>query len=209
MFKNFCDEFQVGMIKKEKIVMDDKLNRIFSNSSGAVEFLKNFAGKTFIEGLYRIHKVDEISKWNTIVSDVFPELEDLIVCFAYDWLGRQIALDFRRKQNDEPLIIMLEPGTGEALEIPATFMTFHEEELVEYKDAALAVDFFNQWREKNKEVLSPNQCVGYRVPLFVGGQDSIENLELSDIEVYWNICGQLLNKVRDLPPGTPINITIS
>jgi hypothetical protein len=47
---------------------------------------------------------------------------------------------------------MLEPGTGEVLEIPTTFMAFHEEELVDYQDAALAVEFFNQWREKNKGI---------------------------------------------------------
>jgi hypothetical protein len=111
-----------------------------------------YAGKTFKEGLYRIYKVNEFAKWNAIVGNAFPEFAEHIACFSYDWLGRHFALDFNRKEKNEPLILMLEPGTGEVLEIPTTFMAFHEEELVDYQDAALAVEFFNQWREKNKGI---------------------------------------------------------
>lgn len=209
IFTNFCNEFNASLSKEKTILLSDELKRIFKSSNGAVEFLQRFAGNTFKDGLYRIHNVDEIDKWNNIVNGTFPEFADFIICFAYDWLGRHFALDLRRKENNEPLIIMLEPGTGEALEIPTTFMTFHEEELIEYQDSALAADFFKEWKAKNEEILLSNQCVGYRIPLFLGGKDSIENLVLSDMEVYWETCGQLRNKARDLSIGTPIKVTIS
>jgi hypothetical protein len=47
-------------------------------------------------------------------------------------------------------------------------------------------------------------CVGYKVPLFLGGADGLANLEVIDLSVYVEICGQLRNKVRTLAPGQSI-----
>ena len=33
---------------------------------------------------------------------------------------------------------------------------------------------------------------------------SVENLDMADIDVYWEATGQLLLQVRDLPEGTSI-----
>jgi hypothetical protein len=63
------------------------------------------------------------------------------------------------------MILMLEPGTGEALEIPATFITFHEEEIIIYSDAALAADFYYEWKRENNRPLDINKCVAYKIPV--------------------------------------------
>lgn len=209
-FNNFEKIFKADISMGSPILLHDTLKEAFSTSNGAIEFLQNNTGKSFSNGLYRIHKVNEINRWNIIVSNAFPEFAEHILCFSYDWLGRHFALDFNRVENNEPLILMLEPGTGEAFEISATFGKFHNEELTEYQDATLAVNFFNEWKRETNKILLPEQCVGYRVPLFLGGEDSLSNLDLYDMEVYWDICGQLLNKVRNLPVGTKVNkLTIS
>jgi hypothetical protein len=49
-----------------------------------------------------------------------------------------------------------------------------------------------------------NECVGYKVPSFFGGKDVLENMELSDLDVYWTLMQQLIRQTSDLPPGTPI-----
>jgi hypothetical protein len=49
-----------------------------------------------------------------------------------------------------------------------------------------------------------NECVGYRTPLFLGGSDDVANLEISDIDVYWTIMGQLRLKALNLPAWTAI-----
>jgi len=141
---------------------------------------------------HRVHSLSDLDKWNRIAIDTFPSLSNRIQCFAYDWLGRQFVLDFKRKVDNEPMILMLEVGTGEILEIPCNFKSFHEEELIEYQDAAIATEFFNEWIKENGKKLEHNNCVGYKIPLFLGGKDSIENLEVSDMEVYWGIVGQLI-----------------
>ncbi len=59
------------------------------------------------------------------------------------------------------------------LEVPATFRSFHNEELVDYADAALAINLYQQWRSQGGPSARPQQCGGYRVPLFLGGVDTV------------------------------------
>lgn len=101
---------------------------------------------------------------------------------------------------------MFEPGTGEALQVPANVRTFHEVDVREDEDAALAANLYAGWRDSGGAEPAYDQCIGYKKPLFLGGEDDISNQELSDLEVYWHIMGQLIAKVKGLPPGTPVNI---
>lgn len=104
---------------------------------------------------------------------------------------------------------MFEPGTGEALEIPCNIGTFHDEELIQYADAALASEFHERWLVSGGGAPKHEQCVGYKKPLFLGGADEIGNLHLSDIDVYWHLLSQLILKTKGLPPSAPIRVTSS
>lgn len=202
MFEGFLNKFKADR-------MNDKgLPSSFGSgfgASGFKEFFELYSGSSFNNGLYRVHSANQVESWNNVLSEAFPEFSKRLCCFGYDWLGRQFALDNGRVENSEPLILMLEPGTGEALEIPVSFIMFHEDELVNYANEALALDFYQAWLSSGNEAPNINQCVGYKKPLFLGGADDISNLELVDLEVYWELSSQLINKVRGLPPGTPIN----
>jgi len=201
MFSSFLSKFRPDSVVSHTVDIDTYANEI----EGLKEFLVEYSGATFNNGLYRIHTIDSAKRWNLIVGDAFPEFKKRIMCFSFDWLGRQFALDSdRRNEKGQPLVLMMEPGTGEALEIPATFISFHNEELIHYTDAALAENFYSKWFKSSGRPLAINECVGYQVPLFLGGKDVISNLEIIDIEVYWEICGQLFNKVKSLPPGTTV-----
>lgn len=160
---------------------------------GYQRFALEFAGASFDGGLYRVH--DDRSGPNALVAiaDAFPELAARACPFGYDWLGRQLAVDVARLVDGQPQILLLEPGTGEALEIPVSFAAFHDEEVIDHGDAALAARFFRSWASAHPECtpLPRDQCVGYKVPLFLGGTDDLENLEVTDLDVYWAICTQL------------------
>ena len=53
------------------------------------------------------------------------------------------------------------------------------------------------------------QVLSFKVPPALGGELSVENLEVTDFVVTLNIAGQIHEKIRKLPPGTPITeITI-
>lgn len=168
------------------------------------ELLDRAGGTSFAQGLYRLHTKSSARASNRLVQAAFPEFGRRFTCFGYDWLGRQFALDSSRGLADDAEILLFEPGTGEALEIPVAFSQFHNMELVDYTEEALARDFFSEWRRRGGSVPNASQCVGYRRPLFLGGKDDVANLELSDLDVYWIVMGQLRQQAKGLPEGTRI-----
>jgi Domain of unknown function (DUF1851) len=172
---------------------------------GYAEFTRAWAGTTFFRGLYRVMDKSSGRQVAQLVRDAFPELASRVHAFAYDWLGRAFGLDEGRIVNGQPLVLLVEPGTGEALEIPYSFVPFHEE-LRNLKEPALADGFFGAWAKQNESSLplAPTTCVGYKVPLFLGGKDSLDNLEVVDMDVYWSLSGQLRQGTRELPSGTSI-----
>lgn len=70
----------------------------------------------------------------------------------------------------------------------------------------MASDGYAMLRDAGGAQPAHAQCIGSKKPLFLGGEDTIENLESLDLDVYWHIMGQVIAKVRGLPPGTPIRI---
>ena len=154
-------------------------------------FFSLFGGQSFNGGIYRVVDPVDLPVWQARIHLAFPEFNGRIVCFAYDWLGRAFALDIKRLVDGEPGVLLFEPGTGETLEVPSNLLTFHNSELVEYSDAALASDFYEVWLSEGGVPPAHGQCVGYKIPLCLGGADSRENLEISDLDVYWSLMGQL------------------
>lgn len=172
-----------------------------TRAAGYGEFAAEFAGASFESGLYRVHDDQTGPLAMALIAAAFPEFSTRACPFGYDWLGRQFALDSSRVEGDEPQVLLLEPGTGEALEIPVSLAQFHNEELSEHADAALARSFYQSWSRVDRESLplGRDQCVGYRVPLFLGGNDDIENLEVMDLDVYWTLLGQLRQGITVVP----------
>ncbi|HET9655067.1 MAG TPA: T6SS immunity protein Tdi1 domain-containing protein [Kineosporiaceae bacterium] len=181
--------------------------RAAGTQGGQVESLnRRFGGCTFGRGLYRVHTERSAQAATQLVINAFPEYRGRVSCFGFDWLGRQFALDSGRGTPDDPEVLMFEPGTGESLEASVPFSRFHDEELVDYTDDILAARFFSEWMSASGgSEIGFDQCVGYRTPLFLGGDDVVANLEVSDIDVYWTIMGQLRLQVMSLPPGTQIS----
>ena len=175
---------------------DKDLDRLFAELSAA-----SFGG-----GLYRVHTPELALEWTEKVEELFPAFRDRVMCFGYDWLGRQFALDSRRHDGSHHLTLLFEPGTGEALEIPASIEDLHTEELVQHGDAALALDFYADWREAtgDDDTLDLDECVGYDVPLFLDGPDEVENLVRIDMDAYWAVLTELHQGTRKLRRGSTI-----
>ncbi len=164
-----------------------------------------FGGQSFNNGIYRIIALDNVSYWNDLVAAPFPVLSGRINCFAVDWMGRVFAIDSASLVDRSPSVVMLEPGTGEALAIPCNIASFHESELIQYREEALAESFFQQWIRSGGQSPGFSQCIGYKKPLLLGGHDTIDNLVVSDLDVYWTISSQLIQKIKGVAPGTLIN----
>jgi hypothetical protein len=130
--------------------------------------------------------------------------KDRLQVFAYDWSGSQFGLDQDRRAGQELLVSILEPGTGQLLETPHTFEQFVTRALVEEADAALNRSFYYAWLRSGGPAPAPGECIGYKKPLFLGGQDAVDNLSLQPMEVYVSFSGQLFAAGKSVPRGTPI-----
>ena len=161
---------------------------------------------TYLDGAYRLHRDEDVARFSAIAVEAFPEFAGRIECFGADWLGRQFATDKGRSVNGSPQVLMLEPGTGAALEIPLSRADFHDDELANEPDAAVAYSFFREWLASGGDRPNYDQWIGYRQPLFLGGADEVSNLEPVDFDFYWGLSAQMLAKVRGLPVGTPIGV---
>lgn len=74
------------------------------------------------------------------------------------------------------------------------FINFHNEEIADYSEDSLASAFFEEWFQSGDgKELPHDKCVSYKVPLFLNREDDLDNLEISDMEVYWGIMSQLIN----------------
>lgn len=165
-------------------------------------FRAALGGRSFGGGLYRIHTQESASRTGRDVLAAFPGAPAGSVAYGFDWLGRQFCA-----VSDEPsaTTVMLEPGTGEVLEIPVPFASIHDEEFAPHGDAALAADFFAQYLANGGQPPSFTECIGYEKPLFLGGVDAVANLRLQDVDVYWEVSAQLISRVRGLPAGTRLD----
>ena len=62
-------------------------------ADGYQDFAGRYAGCSFEGGLYRVHSEGSGPRGQQLVSEGFPRFASRAVPFAYDWLGRQFALD--------------------------------------------------------------------------------------------------------------------
>ena len=174
----------------------DELKQIENYGSGITELLITYGGCSFRRGLYRLHTPQSALKWTQITTEAFPRYTSRIFCFGYDWLGRQFALDRLRMEDGQAQVLLIDLAFNEALEIPASFEVFHETELIDFTADVVSEPFFQEWLASGGASPATDQCVGYKVPPTLGGTDTIENLELNDMEVYWGVIGQITARIK-------------
>lgn len=159
-------------------------------------------GYSFRNGLYRVHTPNTSLYWSDLISNYYLKYKGKIIPFGYDWLGRQYALDISRKNY----LLMFDPSTAEDFELNQSLTSFHNQDLVNEREDILSEQLFSVvTKTLGVTKISYEDCIGYKVPLFLNGSDTVNNYEVSNIDVYWEIQCQIYLQIKDLPPGTKIN----
>jgi hypothetical protein len=205
MFKAFEKNYRPDHIQ----VSDRDGVGVKSQVVGLRELIDRFGGVSFNGALYRIVCATDSDAWAARIAYAFPEFKGRITCFGYDWLGRAFAVDSLRLEEGRPGVAMFEPGSGQVLQIPANIESFHDKELIEHGEAALATDLYHRWLAGGGLAPARTQCIGYKRALFLGGNDDLTNLEITDLDVYWHVFGQLIVKTKSLSAGTPVRVKLS
>ena len=144
-------------------------------------FIEAFSGKKFGNGAFRVLKREDLQKWHNVVLELFPNLWTDFKLFGFDWLGRFYATD--EKEN---IIFVFDPATNEVMDLLCGFSFFVNEILPKSAKDILALKLYKNYLKSNREPVY-SSCVGYKIPLYLGGEDTLENLEIIDLEVYWSI----------------------
>ncbi|TDW99183.1 T6SS immunity protein Tdi1 domain-containing protein [Dinghuibacter silviterrae] len=161
-------------------------------------------GNSFNDGVYRVYNEKLAIYWKEIIERHFSEYKGRIWPFASDWMGRLFAIDYQRIN----IIVVFDPATVEVFEASNELKTFHNVMLLNKDDDLLeAAKFREVMSFLGQTTLAFNNCLGFKKPLFLNGPDELDNLEIIDVEVYWEFQVQIYNQIKDLPPGTKIDLT--
>lgn len=185
-FENFLKFFGEGKTKIE-------------GAETVLNFTKSFSGKEFADGVFKVFIKEDIIKWNNTTLEMFPDFEIEFILFGYDWLGR-----FYATNKLENIIYVFDPSTNDVLELEDKFANFINETLPQNANDILAVKLYKKWLRKNTKP-SYASCIGYKVPLFLGGKDNMSNYEESDLEVYWSLSAQIISQIKNQADGTIID----
>lgn len=160
-------------------------------------------GASFSRGAFRFHDSVSGPKAATFLNDTF-DFGDKLEPFAFDWLGRQYCvIDASISISGEQEAVLVDPFdmSIESLRQKDDFDRFLiTPDMLELVEEPL----FKQWRAAAKiESLPFDQCAGAIKSAFLGGERTVDNLELSDIEVYWAVMTQVAVAARanDDKPG--------
>lgn len=178
-----------------------KFDSLFGGNIDLVVFFSNYGGASYDKGLFRIHSKSSSVYWSNLVSEFFPKYKNRICCFGYDWMGRQFAMDIINPNKS----YLFDPATGEDFVLSQNLEGFFNEELVDYRDDTLAPEDFNYIRNKFAlNILMPDKCIGYEKLLFLGGEDDLDNTEIIDLDVYWDLNYKVYSKIRNMEEGSII-----
>ena len=196
--ESFLNEFKIT--SRLTLVNDGDLFK--SLPKGFFTLVDMFGGATFNNGTYRIHSFNSSVKWSLLLGEYFTSYKNKIYPFGFDWMGRQFCIN----ENDSS-IFMFDPATLEDFKLNNNIVQFHNEDLV---NGLLGGDLFkNTLTFCNLKEISFYECIGHKRPVFLGGEDIIENNEKQNIDVYWHMQFNLYEKTKDLPEGVVIgNINI-
>jgi hypothetical protein len=110
---------------------------------------------------------------------------------------------FLQNVEDES-VHCLDTGEGKIEKIAATVPEF--EQLLKDKEFVvryLGVEMVGDLIQSGKK-LQEGQIYSLQKPYILGGEYTLENIEVIDIEVHFSLLGQVHFKVKDLPEGTGI-----
>ena len=166
------------------------------------DLLNRFAGASFNNGLYRIIDAQTVVQANAFIASAVPEHVGKLCPFGFDWAGNIFAVDPRNPEAD---VVHYDLGTSDVATMPFTVLAFHDLHLLQdAEDGILSSNRYNQWLANGGQAPRYAQCVEYKVPLFLNGSPDLQNMAITDLEVYWHLTAQLINQARALNPGTRI-----
>jgi hypothetical protein len=169
------------------------------------ELINHMAGRSWSRGLYRTLKIDSQQEWIDFIDLAFEGFKMRTLPFGCDWLGRLYCLDLAKVSNNRHLVLLVDPATFDTYSVPLGLLDFYNLVLGENHGNILNLEIFESKVLESNGQLKHDDCFGYRIPEFLGGEISIENLDRTNVKFYWELTKQIHDGLNKLPGGTKIN----
>ena len=163
------------------------------------DLISQYGGYTFNNGLFRIHTFEYVDKWTALMTEYFEDEENPfdMICFAANWQGIMYCVD---KTNSK--ITYLDPATCEWFSADHSLQLFFDEILVSGEYDIIFEDYFDRVVAYLKfEKLDYEDSLGHKIYLYLGGNDEVENYEVVNTEVLWELQVQLVDRINEIDEG--------
>lgn len=158
-------------------------------------------GATVEHGLLRFHTGESASQAHRVLDlHLQPGTTEGWAPFAVDWRGRQYC---RVQQTDVDAVVRVDPGADLPAQQTADFPMFMDTVLVDPRAAASlgAEECAAALAGRGIATLGFDQCFGYIMPPFAGGEDRPSNLIDVPVAPYWAAMADLRNQWEQRPVG--------
>lgn len=164
---------------------------------------KGWCGASLNRGLLRVHNAETGAEATLQLHEAFGEGSTDVVVFATDWQGIHYAAGVL---DDGAVVVVAGDIASARLEVIAPLEEFLVFVTTDRKaEEFFERDAFKRFCTKNRLLgLQFDECVSYKTPPMLGGENIPENRELTDMEVHWGLFGQIFHQVKDKQDGTQI-----
>ena len=189
-FSEFLSRYKItSTIDDNDIIQDLHEVKLFPKSLKSI--IEIAQGKIYERGLFRIYNFKNILRRTQKGKEYFSSERSDYYCFGCDWTGRQFAVNY-----DNSHIFMLDHSINEFSHLKSTLEIFFCDFLVNMKnDVLLGTEFINIMDHLKIDQLVENQVLGFKVPLFLGGKDQLDNYIISDLDMDWDVSLQIKDQV--------------
>lgn len=167
---------------------------------------RGWCGASFGGGLIRFHDAHSGPIARDNICAAFGLSPDEVGWVAFDWLGRQIGFVIPEGMGvDVTMAVVADIGMGRLATAGGA------EAFLDGVQSGTIADNLNQSAFAEFLAfarvgrLNFDQCVGFKHPPFLGGGGELSNLEVSDLDVYWTLMGQLYARMAPEPDGARVS----
>ena len=196
--KDFLKKYRLTYTEKNgQVELSDFLNN-FHGFGFVYQLISECGGQVFNNGLFKIHTFDMVSKWTTLLTQSYfkDELENRqLICFASNWQGCMYCVN-----RENTALTYFDPATCEFFSSDGISLSdFFDDILINGEYDIIFEEYYDEAIARlNFDKLDYQQSVGHKIYLHLGGEDSVDNLEVVDTAVLWEMQIQIAERINDL-----------
>lgn len=149
------------------------------------DFLTQFGGRSFGNGLFRVFRPEDVPEWTQIVFEAFPWVTVDFKLIGYDWSGCVFAV-YDRKDGKQ-IILSFDLGLDEVGVLEMEMEGFLNSAIPRNANGSLNESHYRKWLRKTKQPVKYTDAVSVKTPVDYGGKFDVDNMEICDMEVYWAV----------------------